>query len=107
MSLLHCVHCHKPLSVTQRHCPHCGQGLSLLGEIGYQVEHSKLWLAVTVVLMVLLLGVGWFVRMDTGVRWPLYLTIILCAPLVPWLLMVAYKKASPVQGNKLDGGGTS
>lgn len=98
--LLHCGYCGKPISATYKVCPHCGRKISLLMDIMSQIEHNKLYLAGVTVLAILLLGVGWFLRMDSGVRWPLYLIILLVAPVVPWLLQLAYKAAAPLEKDK-------
>lgn len=70
--------------------------ISFLGNMLDKIEHNRLWLAGAVILIILLLGIGWFVRMDTGHRWPLFVLIALCVPVVPWLLKVAYKTAAPL-----------
>ena len=95
MSLLSCSHCGKPISATHKQCPHCGRTVSMLGDIVHQIESNKLWLAAVVILAILLLGIGWYVRMDSGSKWPLYIIIVLVAPVVPWLLQLAYKNAAP------------
>lgn len=96
MSLLRCSHCHEPISATYKQCPHCGRKISFLSDLKSQVEGNRLWQVSIVVLGLLLLGVAWFWRMDTGDRWPLYVLILVIAPLVPWLLKLAYKNAAPL-----------
>ena len=96
MSLLRCPHCREAISATHKHCPHCGHSISLLGELKAQVERNRLWQVLMVVAIVLLLGLAWFWRMDSGNRWPLYILLVLVAPLVPWLLKLAYKSAAPL-----------
>ena len=97
MSLLHCSHCRQPISATHKICPHCGRSISFLADLKAQVESNRLWQMLLVIFAVLLLGVGWFIRMDSGARWPLYVILVLVAPLVPWVLQLAYKSASPLK----------
>ncbi len=78
-----------------KRCPACGTRISFWADVRHQIEHNRLYLAGVVVIAVLLLGVGWFLRMDSGVKWPLYAIIILLAPLVPWLLKLVYQAAAP------------
>ena len=95
MSLLHCSHCAQPISATHKICPHCGRKVSFFSDIKAQVEHNRLWQAALVIVGVSLMGAGWFWRMDSGDRWPLYIILVAVAPLVPWLLKLAYKNAAP------------
>lgn len=103
MSLLHCSHCRQPISATHKECPHCGRKISVFSDLKSQVENNRLWQALLVVVVLLLLGLGWFWRMDGGSRWPLYILLVLVAPLVPWLLKLAYKNAAPLEEGEEDG----
>ncbi len=96
MSLLQCSQCQKDISATHKHCPHCGVKISFWGEVKNNIEKSRLRQVGVVLVMFFLLGTTWFVGKNTGHRWPLYMLVILCAPVVPWLLQLAYKNAAPV-----------
>ena len=100
MPTFHCPHCGDAITGTPKTCPHCGQRLSLLAVIKRMVEGDKRYQAGLVVLVVLILGVGGFWRLDSGSRWPLLFIVALLAPLVPWLLKLAYKAAAPVPEEK-------
>lgn len=92
---IRCYRCGRELSILDKRCPKCGAKLGVLSEIRYQVEHSRLYLTGVCLAVVLLLGVGWYLRMDWGVRWPIYVVLVLVAPLVPWLLQLIYQAAAP------------
>ncbi len=96
MEQLHCAACQKPISATHKICPHCGQKITLWREVKNSIEKTRFGLAIAVIITILLLGMGWFLRMDSGARWPLYAIVILAAPLIPWFLQQAYKRASPL-----------
>lgn len=95
MPLLQCPRCGRDISAMDKRCPACGTRISFWADVRHQIEHNRLYLAGVIVIAVLLLGVGWFLRMDSGVKWPLYAIIILLAPLVPWLLKLVYQAAAP------------
>lgn len=103
MPLLHCPRCGRDISAMDKQCPVCGTRISFRTELRYQIEHSRPALAGVIVAAVLLLGVGWFLRMDSGVKWPLYVIIIALAPLVPWLLKVVYQTAAPLPDEEKSG----
>lgn len=101
-TLLRCRHCKQAISAMDKRCPQCGRALFFMADMKERIEGSPLWLAAAVIGIVLFLGVAWFVRMDTGMRWPLYVVLICAAPAVPWLLQLAYKAASPLPNDKAD-----
>ena len=108
MPLLQCSRCGRDISAMDKRCPACGAGISFWADVRYQIEHNRLYLAGVIVGAVLLLGVGWFLRMDSGVKWPLYAIIIVLAPLVPWLLKLVYQAAAPTPDMSPSGdGGTA
>lgn len=92
---IRCYHCGEKLSVMDKKCPKCGVTVGVLSEIRYQVEHSRLYLAGVCLTVLLLLGIGWYLRLDWGVRWPIYVVLVVVAPLVPWLLKLIYQVAAP------------
>ncbi len=97
MSLLQCSHCGKDISATHKACPHCGEKVSFWGEAKKTIEQSRLRQAGLAVLVMFLLGTSWYIRMSTGLRWPLYGAVIVSAPIFLWLLQLAYKHAAPVE----------
>ncbi len=96
MSLLQCSHCGKDISATHKDCPHCGVKISFWGEVKCAIERSRLRQVGLALLVLFVLGTSWFIGKNTGYRWPLYMFFILCAPVVPWLLQLAYKSAAPI-----------
>lgn len=103
MSTLHCPHCGESVEGTPKSCPHCGQKLSLLAVAKRLVEGNRLYQAGLVLVVVFILGMGWMLRLESGSRWPLLFIVILAAPLVPWLLKLAYKAAAPTHEDKGSG----
>ncbi|MEG2171852.1 MAG: zinc ribbon domain-containing protein [Desulfovibrionaceae bacterium] len=97
MGLLQCPKCKHEMSATARCCPVCGTKMSLFNEIKFQIEHSRIQMIMVVLVALLALGVAWFWRMDSGNAWPLYVVIVLVAPLVPWVLKTAYTIAAPAE----------
>lgn len=95
MGLLQCPKCRQDLSATEKRCPSCGTKISLFNELKYQIEHSRLQMLLVVIAALLALGAAWFWRMDGGSKWPLYIVIVVVAPLVPWVLKTAYSIAAP------------
>ncbi len=95
MSELHCSHCGQKLSAIDKECAHCGKKISFWRDVKASIEHNRWYQALLAVFVVFLLGCSWYVRANTGLRWPLFATVIACAPLVPWLLQLAYKNAAP------------
>ncbi len=90
MSLLRCPSCQQALSATQKICPHCKSKMSLWREVKNSIEQSPVRLLIVAFLLVLLVGFAWFLRMESGYKWPLYAILIAVAPLVPWILKRAY-----------------
>ncbi len=89
-SLLRCPSCKQAISATVKVCPHCHCKMSLWREVKFSIEQSPVRLAITITLLVLLVGCAWYVRMNSGYKWPLYVVLVGVAPLVPWLLKSAY-----------------
>lgn len=96
MGLLHCPKCGREMSATELRCPVCGIKMSFFNEVKCQIERSPLQLVLVVLVGMFALGAAWFWRMDGGSPWPLYIVIVLLAPLVPWVLKRAYSFAAPV-----------
>lgn len=96
MGLLHCPKCGQDLSATEKRCPACNTKISFFNELKFQIERSRLQLVLVVIVALLALGAAWFWRMDGGSKWPLYIVIVLVAPLVPWVLKTAYSIAAPI-----------
>lgn len=99
MGLLQCPKCGRDVSATESRCSFCGTKMSFFNEIKFQIEHSRVQMALLVVVALFALGGAWFWRMDGGSPWPLYIVIVLVAPLVPWVLKTAYVYAAPVDEN--------
>ncbi len=97
MSLLQCSQCGKDISATHKMCPHCGVKISFWREVKNAVEKNRMRQVFLAIFMVFLLATTWYIRMNTGLRWPMYTVVILCMPIVPWLLQLAYKSAAPVE----------
>ncbi len=89
-----CPQCASIFSIKQKICPQCGQKVSTLQTLKEFVEKSRLRLAFFTIFLLLFVGLGWFVRAQTGSRWPLFMVFILLAPLVPWILKQAYNYAA-------------
>lgn len=102
MGLLHCPKCKHDISATEKQCPACGTKITLLNELKFQIEHSRIQLVTLVIAALLALGAAWFWRMDGGSKWPLYVVIVLVAPLVPWVLKTAYSIAAPIDTTNKD-----
>lgn len=96
MGLLQCPKCGSDVSATDPRCPLCGTKISFFNEVKFQIEHSRIQMVAVVLVALSALGVAWFWRMDGGSKWPLYVVIVLVAPLVPWVLKTAYSFAAPV-----------
>ncbi len=108
MSELLCSHCGQKMSAAHTVCNHCGKKISFWRDVKASVEQNRWYQALLVVFVVFLLGCAWYIRANTGLRWPLFAIVILCAPLVPWLLQLAYKSASPLNtGDKGNEGSKS
>ncbi len=99
MSLLQCSHCGKDISATHKQCPHCNVKISFWREVKKTIEQNRLRQVALALLVVFLLGTSWYLGKNTGYRWPLYVVVILCAPVVPWLLQLAYKSAAPLEND--------
>ncbi len=97
MSLLQCSQCEKDISATHKICPHCGSKISFILELKSTIEKSRLRQIAVAIFVFFMLGTAWYLGKSTGYRWPLYVVVIACAPLVPWLLQLAYKSAAPVE----------
>ncbi len=95
MSFLECSKCQKNISFKDTTCPHCSHTIVLWREIKISIEKSRLRLALLAVLAIFLLAAAWIIRTNTGAKWPLYAIVLLLAPLVPWILQLAYKSAAP------------
>ena len=93
----HCYKCSAVMPHEAVTCPRCGAKARFYGEMKYRIEHNKLYMALTVIVALLLLGLAWLIRMSTGMKWPLYVVIVALAPLVPWILEHAYMAADPVK----------
>ncbi len=96
MSEILCAHCGEKLSAVDKFCAHCGKKISFWGELKATVERNRWYQVLLAIFVVFLLGCAWYVRARTGLRWPLFATVIACAPLVPWILQLAYKSAAPI-----------
>ncbi len=107
MSLLQCPSCQKPLSATQKVCPHCHCKISLWREVKNSIEQSPVRLVLLALCLVFLVGFGWYLRMNTGYKWPLYGILIAIAPLVPWILKRAYMFAGSDEQEQEHNAGSS
>ncbi len=107
MSLLQCSQCGKDISATHKECPHCGVKVSFWREVKNAIEKNRMRQVALAIFVVFLLGTTWYLRMSMGYRWPMYLVVIACAPLVPWILQLAYKNAAPVEENTSERKNTS
>ncbi len=95
MSVLYCAECGQEISATNKKCPKCGARVRLWNDIRRDVEKNRIRLVAVVIGALLLVGFGWFLRMDAGYKAPLYVILVIVAPVVPWLLGLAYKSAAP------------
>ncbi len=89
-----CSQCESLISLRYLTCPQCGHKVITMQSIKQYVEKSRLRLAMLCICLILFVGLGWFVRIETGSRWPLFIVFFLVAPLVPWILKLAYGHAS-------------
>ncbi len=85
-----CPQCAIILPIREKICPECGQKVPTWRAVRNFVETSRLGLALLCIVLILFVGLGWFVRAQTGSRIPLFVVFLLVAPLVPWILKVAY-----------------
>ncbi len=89
-----CQKCDALFALRHLTCPQCGHKILSLQSIKQYIEKSCLRLAMLCIALILFVGLGWFVRMETGSRWPLFIVFFLVAPLVPWILKLAYGHAT-------------
>ncbi len=90
----HCPECNCSFSVKQKFCPECGQKVSTFSSIIAFVENSPLAVALLTVVLILIVGLGWYVRSQTGSRLVLFAVFFVVAPAVPWILKIAYNYAA-------------
>ncbi len=114
MSLLQCWHCGRDMSATHKACPYCGRKISFWRDtkkfieqsspssLKNSIEQSRLRQAFLAVVVLFLLGTTWYLRMSSGVRWPLYATVVASAPIMVWLLQLAYKNAIPEEESETE-----
>ncbi len=88
-----CSKCEYFTPIWRLSCQNCGKKVITIKSIRNFVEKSRLRLAILCIILILFVGLGWFVRSQTGSRWPLFLVFFMVAPLVPWILNLAYKHA--------------
>ena len=96
MYLLSCSKCGRGISAISSQCIHCGQKISFWIEVKHTIELNRLYQAFLAIMIIFVLGTAWYFGKYTGYRWPLFLVFILCAPLVPWILQLAYKNADQI-----------
>jgi len=77
---------------------------SIIHKILDRIEGNNFYFILLVLASVALLGTGWYFRMVTGQRYIIYIAVIILAPLVPWILKTAYKKAAPVNLDVVEDG---
>ncbi len=88
-----CSQCACIFSMRDKLCPNCGQKVSTLLTLKSYIENSRLRLALFTICLLLFVGLGWFVRAQTGSRFVLFFVFFVVAPFVPWILKVAYSYA--------------
>lgn len=96
-----CRKCEKNISQSDKICPHCETKISILHKILYKIENSRLNFIILVLMAVFLLGMAWYLRMETGQKWIIYVVMIVLAPLVPWILKTAYLIAAPINSDEM------
>lgn len=101
---LKCYRCAKDIAAEHKICPHCKAKINVLHKILHKIENNRLYLIILVLISVSLLGIAWYLRMETGYKWIIYVVIIMLAPLVPWILKIAYKIADPINEDEKNKG---
>ncbi len=94
-----CPKCDNLMAWHKLTCPQCEHRAISLSTIKKYIENSRLRLAMLCITLILFVGLGWFVRIETGSRWPLFLVFFLVAPFVPWILKLAYGHATKQEDN--------
>ncbi len=97
-----CPQCEHFFSIRKKLCPQCGQRVTVWQFLKIFFSKTRLRLAMLTIILILIVGLGWFLRMESGSRWPLFIVFFLLAPLVPWILKLAYKHAAPQEVKEND-----